>query len=199
MTNLQALKNFLLVLTLLLGKQVSAQITCTPVFQKFYGGEPSANEEATAVTYCNGGGMIVCGQTTSYSAGQYDAFLLKLSDDGTPEWTRIIGSAGNDRLVKVRQTKDGGFIALGETTSYASTKGESWVVKTDASGTVQWNKRYNCNSQGVEKPKDLIQLADGTYCVAMNVNDGSLKSDVAVIKLSSTGIVLWCKQYCRIQ
>ncbi|MEO6355634.1 MAG: T9SS type B sorting domain-containing protein [Ferruginibacter sp.] len=193
MTYLQALKNFLLVITLLLGEQVSAQITCTPVFQKFYGGEPSANEEATAVTYCNGGGMIVCGQTTSYSAGQYDAFLLKLSDNGTPEWTRVIGSSGNDKLVKVRQTQDGGFIALGETTSYANTKGETWVVKTDASGTVQWNKRYNCNSQGVEKPKDLIQLADGTYCVAMNVNDGSVKSDAAVIKLSSAGIVLWAK------
>lgn len=187
----QALKNLLFLIILLLGEQASAQITCTPVFQKFYGGDPNANEEATAVTYCKGGGMIVCGQTTSYSAGQYDAFLLKLSDNGTPEWTRVIGSAGNDKLVKVRQTQDGGFIALGETSSFANSKGESWVVKTDAAGTVQWNKRYSCSSQGSEKPKDLIQMTDGNFCIAVNINEGSVKSDAAVIKLSSTGIVLW--------
>ena len=51
--------------------------------------------------------MILCGQTTSYSAGQYYAFLLKLSDKGVPDRTRTIGGTGNDKLIKVRQTKDG--------------------------------------------------------------------------------------------
>src|SRR6478672_5340626 len=111
---LRILKNFLLAVVLLFSSNLFSQTTCNPVFQKFYGGEPDKDEEAMAVTYCSGRGMIVCGQSTSFSAGKYDGFLLKLSDNGTPEWTKIIGSAGNDKLVKVRQTADGGFIALGE-------------------------------------------------------------------------------------
>src|SRR5437870_1799274 len=114
-------------LVLLLREQSFTQSICTPVFQKIYGGEANGNDEAIAVAYCKSGGMILCGQSTSYSAGQYDAFLLKITDNGIPEWTTMLGGTGNDRLIQVRQAKDGGFIAVGETTSFENAKRQTWV------------------------------------------------------------------------
>ena len=175
---------------------IAAQtVTCNPLFQKYYSGNASSNEEGLDVAYCAGGGMIVAGQTTFNSAGLYDAFLLKLADNGQVQWTRTLGGALNDKLVKVRQTSDGGFIAIGQTQSFGNTRGGAWIVRTDALGNILWNNRYGNNPVNTDKPKDIIQLADGSFVVAINFNDSTPQSNAALLKLDATGNILWSRQF----
>jgi hypothetical protein len=83
-------------------------------------------------------GSLVAGRTTSGSP-TYDGMLMKLAENGSILWARTYGGTGYDEFLKVRETSDGGFIALGTTASYTSDR-QIWLVKTDLNGSVTWSK-----------------------------------------------------------
>ena len=61
------------------------------------------------------------------------------------------------------QTSDGGYALAGTTMSYDSASGDFWLVKTDASGNMQWNKTYGGTSS--EQGYALVQTIDGGYAL----------------------------------
>jgi hypothetical protein len=98
---MKTLITFFLLISSSLSAFSQATTTCQPYFQKYYGAPTGMNDEAIGIKYLNGGGMIVFGETGSYSSVKYDGFLMRLSDDGNPLWTRIMGGGEDDKLVKV--------------------------------------------------------------------------------------------------
>jgi hypothetical protein len=56
-------------------------------------------------------------------------------------WASTYGSSINDSVGFTQQTPDGGFIILGNNTT--SGNYNFYVIKTDASGAIQWQKKYN--------------------------------------------------------
>ena len=66
-------------------------------------------------------------------------------------------------------------------------------TKTDASGNVQWNKRYGLGSGKRERPKDIIEMKDGGFCLAINANDSTPASNAVIIKVNKSGNVSWSK------
>ena len=66
-----------------------------PTWQKTYGG--SLSDEANSIRQTSDGGYIVAGSTSSFGSGFSYAWVLKLDENGDPEWQKQYGHGDGDR------------------------------------------------------------------------------------------------------
>ncbi len=97
------------------------------------------DDSANSVEQTNDGGYILAGSTTSYGAGQNDAWLIKTDAKGNEMWNKTFGGMSYDYASSVQQTPDDGYILAGSTKSYGAIF-DAWLIKTNASGNMQWSK-----------------------------------------------------------
>lgn len=65
------------------------------------------------------------------------------------------------------------------------------VIKTDNSGTIQWQKQYqNVNASWIG---DILSTDDGGYVIGLN--ETSANQDVWIVKIDSVGNIVWQKAY----
>src|SRR5471030_1514345 len=62
---------------------------------------------------------------------------------------KTIGGTANENGNCVKQTSDGGYIMTGSTTSFGAGMEDVYLVKTDASVTIQWTKTYGGTNKDV--------------------------------------------------
>jgi len=161
-------------------------------WQNLYGG--SGNDVAYSIQQTPDGGYIVAGETTSYGADGVDALVFKLKSDGTIDWWNSYGGANDDRARSIQQTSDGGFIVAGETNSFGVGDLDIWVLKLNASGTVQWQKTYGGTKD--DAAYSVQQISDGGYIVAGGTTpDASILNDVFLLRLDTSGAVVWQNTY----
>src|SRR5258706_76950 len=91
-------------------------------------------------------------------------------------------------------TSDGGFIITGLTLSFGDTLGDTYLVKTDASGNQQWVKIIS--GPQLEGGNSVVQTTDGGFLVAGETtsNTNGLK-DILVFKIDAGGNLLWSRNY----
>ncbi len=110
------------------------------------------------------------------------------------KFAKTYGGTGHDEAFGVRQTSDGGYIVLGITYTFGMGWGDSYLMKTDAYGNVQWVKTYGGTSY--DWTWSFQQTSDGGYILAgvtysFGVGDG----DLFLIKTDANGNVQWTKTY----
>lgn len=119
---------------------------------------------------------------------------------GTPDEEGSLGIGASTRG-DMKQTSDGGYIIAGATNDPV-TKWDGWLVKLDASGATQWQKKFS--SSGNDGLSAVGQTSDGGYLVLafpdQFVSDGDFAntrgaSDAWLFKLDSVGNVVWKKNY----
>ncbi|MBI3147992.1 MAG: IPTL-CTERM sorting domain-containing protein [Betaproteobacteria bacterium] len=138
------------------------------------------------------GGVIAAGSTRP-GGGTYDGWLVKLSSAGAVTWQRRYTGAGGDAFSQVRQTADGGYVAVGYTDSFGAAY-DLWVVKTDPSGAITWQRNYG--GAGDDFAYDVRQTSDGGYIVAGTTDSfGYGANDGWVLKLDASGNVTWQRSY----
>jgi hypothetical protein len=76
------------------------------------------------------------------------------------EWKRTYGGAGYDEAWSVVQTDDG-YVLAGYTNSSGSGSYDFWLVKTDSSGNMQWNRTYG--GVDLDIAVSVVQTDDGGY------------------------------------
>lgn len=134
------------------------------------------------------GGYILGGYSNSnprreksaYSRGGYDYWVVKLDKDANIQWEKTIGGNSYDLLEAIQQTKDGGYILGGYSTSGKSgsksqdSRGSEdyWIVKIDADGNKQWDRTIGGNRG--DYLRSLDQTADGGYILG-----GTSGSDIS--------------------
>ncbi|HRG83067.1 MAG TPA: hypothetical protein PLO99_11180 [Chitinophagaceae bacterium] len=162
-------------------------------YQKVYGGNKDETGEWLVPTADSG--YVIVGHTNSFGSGGYDGLLMRVNKKGSVVWSRTVGGTGNDVLYGVKATSDNGFIAVGQTKSYGNNAGDGWLVKVDASGAVQWSKKYGDGNVFGESVFDVVQLSDGGYafCGAHQFAGGVSQS--FVVRTDNSGNVIWSKQY----
>lgn len=104
---------------------------------------------------------------TDENKGKNDIWIVKINAKGGFEWERSYGGEGDDRLVKIQQLNDGGYLILASTNSSKSNdKNEEkyggldyWILKVDKKGTVEWEKSYG----GIynDEPKTVLTTETG--------------------------------------
>jgi hypothetical protein len=157
-----------------------------------YGGDSS--DYGWSVEQTVDGGYVIAGNTNSFGAGGWDAYLLKLDANGDTLWTRTFGGAGIDGGYSVRQTADGGYLMAGETESFGSGNRDVYLIKTDADGDSLWASTYG--GPGHDEGSSIQRTTDGGYIIAGHTASyGAGDVDVYIIKTDANGDSLWTRTY----
>jgi hypothetical protein len=185
------------------------------VWQKCLGG---SNSEGGEIQQTTNGDFIICGYTWSNDGdvvgkhGGSDIWMVKLNSSGDLVWQKCLGGTLNDGadfnltggVPIFQQTTDGGFIICGLTQSNdgdvdGNHGGEDiWVIKLNSSGNLVWQKCLGGTL--TEYATSIQQTTDGGFIIGGYTwsNDGDVVgthggSDIWVVKLSSTGNLVWQK------
>jgi uncharacterized delta-60 repeat protein len=108
-------------------------------------------------------------------------------------WAKTYGGTGEDGAWSVQQTSDGGYIVTGYTSSFGTSGNDFWVLKLNSTGGVTWQKTYG--GSGNDIPCSILQTADGGYVLAGSTDSFSGSYDFWILKLNSSGSVVWQKTY----
>jgi hypothetical protein len=157
-----------------------------------YGGE--LNDQGKYVEQTIDEGYILVGQTGSYGSGEYDIWLIKTNALGVEQWNSTIGGSENDFGSSALQSTDGGYILVGSTYSYGAGNQDIWLIKTDTTGTVTWNRTFG--GTDVDYGSFLQQTNDGGYILVGGTSSyGVGNTNVWLIKTDGNGQEIWNKTY----
>jgi hypothetical protein len=130
------------------------------------------------------GGYAVAGVTGSFGAGSWDVYLAKLNGSGILQWTRAIGTTGNNMTGSLVQTADSGFAV----SLYSDNTGHRLanVYRMDKSGNLLWGRTTSGSEN--QEAKSIIQTADGGYAITgLYQSNTMLSDDLYIIKLDPSG------------
>ncbi|USB32448.1 Ig-like domain-containing protein [Paenibacillus sp. YPG26] len=106
------------------------------------------------------GGYIIGGQVSLYPV-EGKAFLVKLGPEGQYEWSKVyISHFWNEDFERVRETKDGNFIASVRTWNRSDTSTPAAFL-TDSKGNQLWYKKLPAYEG--QDFRDVIELPSGSY------------------------------------
>jgi hypothetical protein len=118
------------------------------------------------------------GNKTDDNQGDLDYWVWKMDEKGELEWQKSFGGSGSDLLQSIKNTRDGGFILAGTSSSNPLSLGQGqagvkkdscrgvtdfWVIKLDAKGEEQWQKTIG--GSGQDDVLTVFQTRDGGYMV----------------------------------
>ncbi|KFF16538.1 T9SS type A sorting domain-containing protein [Flavobacterium hydatis] len=165
------------------------------------------------------------GNKTDNNHGDLDYWIWKMDEKGDLDWQKSIGGSGFDLLQSIKNTRDGGFILAGTSSSpndfqkKDSCKGitDFWVIKLDAKGEELWQRTIG--GSGQNELLCAFQTKDGGYMLGGSSSSSpalitsktlpldtkpdiyakSEKSrgnmDYWIVKLDKAGVVEWQKTY----
>ena len=151
-------------------------------WSKYIGGYLS--DILTTTVYTKDGGCLLAGSSTSNRSGDKtennrgsrtnDYWVVKLNSKGKVVWDKTIGGSKDDNLTSTMQTKDGGYILGGYSSSGVSgdkteaSKGgfegyDYWVVKLSRHGNIEWDKTIGTAED--DKLGAVLEKSNNTYVV----------------------------------
>ena len=92
-----------------------------------YGGE--GNDMGASVCVVSGGKYVICGTTDSYGSGHDDVYVIGVDMLGTVSWEKVIGGERFDSGHCIQETKDGGFVVAGITSSFGAGDWDMYLIK----------------------------------------------------------------------
>jgi len=124
-----------------------------------------------------------------------EAVIGWISFDSAEEirtWAKAYGGDNIDIAHIIRQTSDGGYLMAGHTESFGVNQQDAYLSKVDQDGNFLWANAYGGN--GDEQIFSLQEISDGNYIATGFTNSGGAgQKDIFVMKIDSTGTLLWPK------
>lgn len=166
------------------------------LWMKVYGG--AGGEWGNYVEQTNDGGFIVAGYTTSFGAGGFDIYLLKIDSVGGTQWSKtyggVAGEGSSEWGISGKITRDGGFMLCANTASWGAGSNDLLLIKTDSLGNLQFAKAYGGASD--DQPRFAEQTRDGGYVLSgFTTSFGAGSLDAYLVKTDSAGNLEWSKAY----
>lgn len=120
---------------------------------------------------------------------------LSCLNNASLQWQKTYGGSGNDTARAVQQTADGGYIVAGSSDSFGTGTTDSWVMKLNADGSINWHNAFG-DALSTFYSTAVQQTTDGGYIVAGYATDFFWHLPQAwVMKLNASGVVTWKKTY----
>lgn len=151
--------------------------------------------EFCSVKQTSDNGYIITGTTSGFGVGSTDIILIKTDETGNVIWSKTFGAASdNEYAYDVLQSADSGYIIAGKTYSFGAGWYDAYIVKTDASGNLQWSKTVG-GAQN-DAAHSVKQVTDGGFVFGGETqNSGNGTLDFYLFKTDIQGNLLWTKTY----
>jgi len=146
---------------------------------------PFSTNLTTAFTICQttDGGFLVGGSVAPFDTlSSSSSFLLRLDSLGDSLWSRVFNNQGLGIIYQLITTLDGNYLCRG--TLY---NGNGIVAKLNALGDTIWTIDNLIGSH-------VANTLDGNY-ILLDPEGPQFDTDPRIIKISSSGNVLWDKTY----
>lgn len=164
-------------------------------WEQMYGGREA--ERGGCIKQTGDRGYIICGETSSFGAGESDIYLIKINSKGEKEWEKTYGGSGRDWCHNVQLTSDDGYILGGNTASYGQGKLDVYLIKTNINGNKEWEQTYGGpEDEFIFGPEGLIQTKDGGFIFCTyGESYGEGMTDFYIVKTDSSGDTEWEKTF----
>jgi hypothetical protein len=159
------------------------------LWNKTFGGDEG--DYGMSVIECSGGGFAVAGYTSSFGPGSSDMWLIRTDASGNHLWNQTYGGISGDQAQAVLECSGGGFALAGYTSSYGAGYADFWLIRTDASGTLQWSQTYG-GSAGGEVCESLVECSGGGFALTGSTGSfGAGGSDIWLVRTDASGNHQW--------
>ena len=153
-------------------------------WNKTYGGK--SDDEGRSVVKTYDGGYALAGGTSSYGNGGEDFWLVKVDENGEEEWNSTFGSENEEYCNQIIQTSDNGFLLAGH--SINGDRSSGFVVKTSASGALEWEKLLEEKTQ--TGTSSCEEAKDG-YIIIGYIGVYGEDQNLLATKLDTSGKTVW--------
>lgn len=150
-----------------------------------------SGEIARSISKTADGGFIIAGDENSIN---YGVCMVKFTSNGDTAWSHTYRAGYSSyEGFSASQTSDGGYIMAANT--YGGSIGgiDMIALKVTATGDITWTKEIG--TVGTEQVSDIIQTNDGGYVISGTATPGGTYYDMVLSKLSSSGNMLWSKNF----
>jgi hypothetical protein len=140
---------------------------------------------AWGLSITNDGGSILAGFDGDYNWVGEDIWLVKTDENGDTLWSTKFVTADNDRCNGVKQTLDGGYILAGTKgmDDYLQ-DGNGWLIKTDASGTLEWDFSFDAQDSAFYF-YDVEQISETDYIIVGSIYPSGGYAEAFVARIST--------------
>ena len=184
---------------LTVGFKAEDAFNCLSYSWDFGDGNTSSNK-IESHTYGATGIYDVCLTVTNLCGTKtYCRKVVVVDPNNGVDWNRSTGTSNGDTPMGVKNTSDGGFVVVGKTNGFGSSKTNTsgdnlYVMKTDENGNVEWINNYG--GTGNEAAVDIETTNDGGYMmVGYTETSGAGGKDIFVQKIDSAGTTEWFNTY----
>jgi hypothetical protein len=120
--------------------------------------------------------------------------IIRVDPEGNVIWEKTYElSAKFHYLRSFIRTSDGGYALVGTYLNQPPSDGQTWFVKVDIAGNVQWNKTIGDAGDFVAS---ALQTVDGGYVIiGTSWRSETLPAIPKIIKTDSEGIIKWSETY----
>jgi hypothetical protein len=115
--------------------------------------------------------------------GNHSVNVIKISSNGTLEWTHVIDTGIDNRVSGFTPTKDGGMVTAGSIAKKTGTcilKAQPHLIRFSNNGKIVWDQIIDYNAHIAET---VVQLRDGGFAVILDNGE--------ILKLDSDGKTIW--------
>jgi hypothetical protein len=119
---------------------------------------------------------------------------LSFSSAAIIRFEKSYGGSNADQGYQARQTRDGGYIAVGETNSFGMGLTDVYLVKTDSLGATEWTATYGGDSW--DHGTSVRQTQDGGYALTgYTWSPGLAEYDIYLVKTDTDGNMEWSRTF----
>ena len=144
------------------------------------------------------GDILLTGSAFSYSAGNMDAHVVKITSTGNLVWIKNLGTTVREHSQSIIELPGGNYILSGNTNitnNSVTNRANPFLIKTSNNGNVIWSKQYDATTF-FSDINETILLNDGNL-----LNVGETRSsdagnhDIFLLKTDTNGVVIWSRKY----
>lgn len=139
------------------------------------------------------GGVVAVGETSSYTAGSLDAFVVKVDNESRVLWASSFGGTSSDILRDVAIDPQGNLYVVGMGRSYSAGSYDGIVARLDEFGNLVWYQVVGGEkldafwSAAIDSNGSLIACG---YTMSFNAS----KVDIFVAKFDGEGRIEWAER-----
>ncbi len=126
-----------------------------------------------------------------------DGFIMKLDASGNISWSKTyyVSGASNHYLNNIKQTSDGGYIAVGNMSNLSTDSLNAFIVKITSNGTLSWGGVWN--NATINSDDSFIDVTEdsGSGYIAVGYSSqvfgNDTTTDVLIVKFNINGTIAW--------